>query len=96
MVRAVRMMPYDVYDCIFSWNKIQIKAFERKREKALDSFCKNFLLNILILRYFVRSKPLWPESCHRNFLYAAYFSVHPIEKYCQLYLFQEKQVSSFY
>ena len=35
MFRAVGKMPCYVYDCIFSWSTIEIKAFERKREKKL-------------------------------------------------------------
>ena len=46
-------------------------------------------LKIFILRILELSKP---KTCHRNFLSAAYFSVHPVEKCCQLFLdlLQEK------
>ena len=45
------MMSCDVYGCIFSWSAIQIKAFERKREKSFileefltqDSHLEKFL-----------------------------------------------------
>ena len=52
-----------------------------------------FYLKFLFWEYFERSKPQWPEQCHHNFLSATYFSVHPIEKCCQLFLLQENNES---
>ena len=75
---------------------VQFKSKHLRGNKKELSFCKNFDLRFLFWQFFEQSKTLWPETCHHNFLSATYFSVHPIETCCQLFLLQEKRVSSFY
>ena len=76
---------------------VQFKSKYLRENKKKLSLCKNFLLKILVLRFSERSRPLWPETCHHNFLYV---TVHPTEKCCELFLIQDKtggkHVSAFY
>ena len=88
MFRAIRMMGCELCGCIVSWSTIYIKAFEREREKL--SFRKIFTSYSYFENFLNGHGTLWPETCLHNFLPAAYFSVHPIEKCCQLFLLQEK------
>ena len=57
------------------------KGFVLQEFLTWDSYFENF---------FEWSNPLWPETCQHNFLFAAYFSVRPSDKRCQLLLLQEK------